>query len=321
MIGRMEDDVRVPVYLVNGFLEGGKTTFLRFTVAQEYFDIDETTLLILCEEGEEEYSRVELDAHDTEMVVVEDQEGFQEELLQNLEEKFRPGRVLVEYNGMWQTGDFHRMNLPEGWGIVQQITIIDASTCQVYMNNMKSLFMDMVRDSELIIFNRCTPELPLASFRRNIKAVNQRSEIIFENEDGELGNLFEEEMPFDISGPLVEIPLEDYGIWYLDALEHTDRYVGKSVRFRAMVMRDRRIGHGIFVPGRMAMACCEEDTSFIGFICKSDEAEKLKNGQWITLTAKVAEEYARAYRAKGPVLYAERIEESEPIPNDMVYFN
>ena len=49
----MEDDVRVPVYLVNGFLESGKSSFLRFTVSQEYFDIDEPTLLILCEEGEE----------------------------------------------------------------------------------------------------------------------------------------------------------------------------------------------------------------------------------------------------------------------------
>ncbi len=316
-----EDDVRVPVYLVNGFLEGGKTSFLRFTVAQEYFDIDEPTLLILCEEGEEEYDLRELADHDTRLEIVEDQEHFNEGFLQNLEEIYQPGRVLIEYNGMWQTGRLHQMELPEGWEIVQQITTIDASTCQVYMNNMKSLFMDMVRDSELVIFNRCTPELPLASFRRNIKAVNQRSEIIFEDEKGELDNIFEEEMPFDLDAPVVDIPLEDYGIWYLDALEHTDRYLGKTLRFRAQVMKDRRIGHGIFVPGRMAMACCEEDTSFIGFICKSDQAETLRNGQWITLTAKLAEEYARAYRAKGPVLYAESIEEADPLPDDMVFFN
>ena len=316
-----EDDVRVPVYLVNGFLEGGKTSFLRFTVAQEYFDIDEPTLLILCEEGEEEYDLRELADHDTRLEIVEDQEHFNEGFLQKLEEIYQPGRVLIEYNGMWQTGRLHQMELPEGWEIVQQITTIDASTCQVYMNNMKSLFMDMVRDSELVIFNRCTPELPLASFRRNIKAVNQRSEIIFEDEKGELDNIFEEEMPFDLDAPVVDIPLEDYGIWYLDALEHTDRYLGKTLRFRAQVMKDRRIGHGIFVPGRMAMACCEEDTSFIGFICKSDQAETLRNGQWITLTAKLAEEYARAYRAKGPVLYAESIEEADPIPDYMVFFN
>ena len=317
----MEEDVRVPLYLVNGFLEGGKTSFLSFTIGQEYFDIDEPTLLILCEEGEEEYDPEVLKAHDTQAVVVEDMDDFTPAFLRKLEEEYRPGRVLVEYNGMWQTSQFYQMELPAGWGIVQQITIIDASTCQVYMNNMKSLFVDMVRGSDLVILNRCDAEQPLASFRRNIKAVNQRAEIVFENESGEMEDIFQDEMPFDLNADIVEIPLEDYGIWYLDALEHTDRYVGKTVRFRAKVMKDRRIGHGLFVPGRMAMACCEEDTSFIGFVCKSPEAEKMKNGQWITLTAKMAEEYVRAYRDKGPVLYAVSIEDAEPIPDDMVYFS
>ena len=50
----MMDDIRVPIYLVTGFLESGKTTFLDFTLQQEYFAIDGKTLLILCEEGEEE---------------------------------------------------------------------------------------------------------------------------------------------------------------------------------------------------------------------------------------------------------------------------
>ena len=52
------DDIRVPIYLVTGFLESGKTTFLDFTLQQEYFAIDGKTLLILCEEGEEEYDMI-----------------------------------------------------------------------------------------------------------------------------------------------------------------------------------------------------------------------------------------------------------------------
>ena len=31
----MMDDIRVPIYLVTGFLESGKTTFLDFTLQQE----------------------------------------------------------------------------------------------------------------------------------------------------------------------------------------------------------------------------------------------------------------------------------------------
>ena len=49
------DEIRVPIYLITGFLESGKTTFLRFTLDQDYFQIDGKTLLILMEEGEEEY--------------------------------------------------------------------------------------------------------------------------------------------------------------------------------------------------------------------------------------------------------------------------
>jgi len=318
----MEEEIRVPVYLVNGFLESGKTTFLSFTISQEYFDIDELTLLILCEEGEEEYDGKMLRQHDTVSVAVPDEKTFGTEFLQNLEDFYQPGRVIIEYNGMWPTGDFYKMELPEGWGVIQQITTIDATTCQIYMNNMKSQFMDMVRGSEMVMFNRCTLEQPLLSFRRNIRAVNQQAEILFEDENGVMDNLFADIAPFNMDADIIDIPDSDYGIWYLDALENTERYKGKTVRFRAKVMKDRRrLGQETFVPGRMAMACCEEDTSFIGFVCKTEAAKDLKNGQWVMVTAKVDEEYVPAYKGVGPVLLGEKVEPAESIENDMVTFS
>ena len=44
-----------PVYVINGFLESGKTEFIRYTLAQPYFRIKGKTLLIVCEEGEIEF--------------------------------------------------------------------------------------------------------------------------------------------------------------------------------------------------------------------------------------------------------------------------
>ena len=44
-----------PVYVINGFLESGKTEFITYTLAQPYFQVRGKTLLILCEEGETEY--------------------------------------------------------------------------------------------------------------------------------------------------------------------------------------------------------------------------------------------------------------------------
>ena len=41
----------IPVFLITGFLESGKTTFLTQTIGEDYFAIKGTTLLLLCEEG------------------------------------------------------------------------------------------------------------------------------------------------------------------------------------------------------------------------------------------------------------------------------
>lgn len=41
-----------------------------------------------------------------------------------------------------------------------------------------------------------------------------------------------DEMPFDINAPIIEIPPEDYGIWFVDAMDNPDKYVDKIVRFK-----------------------------------------------------------------------------------------
>ncbi len=46
----IDEDV-MPVFLINGFLEAGKTQFLEFTMDQEYFQTEGKTLLSVCEEG------------------------------------------------------------------------------------------------------------------------------------------------------------------------------------------------------------------------------------------------------------------------------
>ena len=53
MIINQED--RLPVFVINGFLEAGKTQFISYTLQQDYFQSDGTTILVLCEEGDTEY--------------------------------------------------------------------------------------------------------------------------------------------------------------------------------------------------------------------------------------------------------------------------
>ena len=315
------DEIRVPIYLITGFLESGKTTFLRFTLDQDYFQIDGKTLLILMEEGEEEYDTKALAKNNTVVEVIEKEEDLTTERLEAMEIIHQPDRVVIEYNGMWLVSRFYDMKLPFGWGVEQQITCVDGSTFQVYMANMKSIFMDMVKYTDMVVFNRCKREDPLANYRRSIKVSNQSAEVIFEDEEGEIDDIFGDQMPFDVNAPVIEIPPEDYGIWFVDAMDHPDTYVGKTVRFKGRVMKPRGMGSKLFVPGRIAMTCCADDTTFLGFVCKSAFAPKLKEKEWVEVTAKVAFERRMEYQGDGVVLYAENVMPCEPLEEEMVYFN
>ena len=315
------DEIRVPIYLITGFLESGKTTFLRFTLDQDYFQIDGKTLLRLREEGEEEYDTKALAKNNTVVEVIEKEEDLTTERLEAMEIIHQPDRVVIEYNGMWLVSRFYDMKLPFGWGVEQQITCVDGSTFQVYMANMKSIFMDMVKYTDMVVFNRCKREDPLANYRRSIKVSNQSAEVIFEDEEGEIDDIFGDQMPFDVNAPVIEIPPEDYGIWFVDAMDHSDTYVGKTVRFKGRVMKPRGMGSKFFVPGRIAMTCCADDTTFLGFVCKSAFAPKLKEKEWVEVTAKVAFERRMEYQGDGVVLYAENVTPCEPLEEEMVYFN
>lgn len=294
----------VMVYLMTGFLDSGKSQFLKFTLAQDYFQIDGTTLLLLCEEGEEEYDAEELKKYGVVIETVDSQEELTEDLLAELDVKYRPERVVIEYNGMWKVSDFEKMKLPEGWGIEQKLTTVDASTFQMYLTNLKPLFVEMVRDAELVLFNRCTDLKPLAGYRRSVKVVSPQAEVIFEDENGEIENIFQDHVPYDLNAPVIEIRPEDYGIWYVDVMENPDRYRGKIVEYTARVLKPRSFPSKLFFPGRMAMTCCADDTTFLGYVCKSAYAPKLKAGQWVKIRAKV--EYAKLamYHGTGPVLEA-----------------
>ena len=211
--------------------------------------------------------------------------------------------------------------MPRGWGIIQEIVTVDSSCFQIYMNNMKSLFVEMVRNADMVIFNRASQELLLANFRRSVKVVNQAAEIIFEQEGGGIIDIFEDQLPYDLDQEVIDIAPEDYGIWYVDMMDNLEDYVGKTVRYSGQVLKSRDLEAGFFVPGRMAMTCCADDTQFIGYVCKWPDSKRLKMGSWVTVTAKIAEEYMEVYRDKGPVLYASEVVPAEKPEQELVYFN
>ena len=299
MFGRKREKKMKPVYVINGFLDSGKTDFFKYTLQQPYFRTKGETLLIVCEEGENEYDEKLLTMTNTILETIEDEEDFTPATLMALEAKYDPERVLIEYNGMW---NFKNFRLPKAWRLEQQITIIDASSFELYFTNMKSLLSEQLRNSELILFNRCDGIEDLATYKRNVKAINQKADIIFEDMNGEVDVTLDEDLPFDLNQDPIELNNFGYGMFYLDALEHVDRYDGKKVSFTAMVAKPFDMADNAFVPGRMAMTCCAEDMQFLGFKCEYDKASELKEKEWIKVTAEVRKALVPEYQGVGPLL-------------------
>lgn len=306
-----------PVYMINGFLESGKTEFICYTLAQPYFQIKGKTLLIVCEEGEVEYDASLLSKSRTVMEVIEEEEEFNTSNLVELEKKHRPERIIIEYNGMW---NFKNMKLPWHWNIEQQITTIDASTFPMYFTNMRSLLAEMLRKSEMIIFNRCDDVEDLGLYRRNVKAISPKADIVFEDSQGEVNQIFEDELPYNLDDPIIELDNEGYGIWYLDSMDNPERYEGKTVQFVGMVLKPSDFPEGFFVPGRMAMTCCADDMAFLGYACEYDKASLLKDRQWVKVTAKVTKEYFADYGGEGPVLKALSVEQTRAPKEEIISF-
>lgn len=309
-MGPMIDDDIMPVFLINGFLEAGKTEFLQFTMEQDYFQTEGKTLLIVCEEGDQEYDQGLLTKTKTAVVYIDSLEEMTPERLEELELLYNPERVLMEWNGMWNQDD---LRLPPDWMIYQQVTIIDASTFDLYVKNMKPLLGAMVRNSELVICNRCDGLEDLEGYRRTLKAMNNRCEIVFEDSEGEIEEVSEADLPYDMTADVICIDPEDYGIWYIDTMDKPDRYRGKVVEFTAMVLKSPEFPKNYFVPGRMAMTCCEADMTFLGYVCKAREARNLETRQWVRVRAKIEYEEWKDYGGVGPVLYAEFVNPDEPI--------
>jgi len=308
----LEDDM-IPVFLINGFLEAGKTKFLQFTMSQEYFRTEGKTLLIVCEEGDTEYDEELLKETGTTAVYLEDFRQMTPDYLTELELLNNPERVLIEWNGMWNQDE---LKLPKDWAIYQQITILDGSTLNLYLANMKPLLGAMLRGSELVICNRCdgVSDEVLTAYRRTIRAMCQKGQLVLEDEEGEIQQeMLEEDLPYDVNAPVIRIEPEDFGLWYFDCMDVPSRYEGKTVEFTGMVLKSPEFPKNYFVPGRMAMTCCEADMTFIGYVCKSKEARKLETKQWVRVKAKVAYEFWQDYGEKGPVLYAESVEPAEEI--------
>ena len=308
----------IPVYAFTGFLDSGKTKFIQETLEDERFNAGERTLLLIFEEGEEEYD-FSTYPHQNVYLEVLDQRTVTTKQLQALVKKHNPERIVAELNGMELVGNLYNQ-FPQDWVVAQEVMFADASTFIQYNANMRNLMMDKLMGAQMVVFNRLQPGSDTMPLHKIVRAANRRVDIMYDYLDGTTAfDDIEDPLPFDINAPVIEIKDEDYALWYRDMTEEPEKYHGKTVTFKCQAAMLRREKKGIFAPGRFVMTCCVDDIQFLGVPCFF--AGNVEPRAWYMVTAKISAEKHSLYHGElGPVLTAVNVTPAAPADPDVATF-
>ena len=293
---------QTPIYLFTGFLESGKTRMIQETMEDPNFNDGCNILLIVCEEGIEEYDPSRFCKQNVRQLLVEKESDLTPALLAEYTKKYEIDRVVIEYNGMWQLDSLYAA-LPRSWFIFQQLFFADASTILSYNANMRSLVYDKLKDADTVMFNRLDGVDRMA-LHKLVRAVSRRATIALDVGDELEYDEIEDPLPFDVNAPVVKIEDRDYAFFYRDLGESLPEWHGRTVKFKGLVARNRELAKNAVVIGRHVMTCCADDIAFSGMVCNFKGDVPFKTGDWLIVTAELRVEKHKLYGGDGPVLYA-----------------
>ena len=307
---------QLPVYLFTGFLEGGKTHIIQESMEDKKFNSGEKTLLIQCEEGEEEFDFSRFWGQNVYLEHIESEAEVTTANLSALAKKHKIDRVIIEYNGMWSLNTLYQ-NMPKDWVIYQEMMFADANTFLSYNANMRQLMVDKLLNCEMIVLNRTPAVIDKEEIHRVVRGVSRRAAITYDYPDGHVEyDEIEDPLPYDLEADVVKIEDNDYAIFYRDLSEEMDRYDGKTVKFKGIVARDG----STVLAGRHVMTCCADDIAYHPLVCIFEKTPSLKTRDWVTLTGEIRVESHKLYRGEGPVLYVKSTEFAVPPAQEVATF-
>ena len=292
----------LPVFLFTGFLDSGKTTFLQSMLEDPGFNEGQRTLVILCEEGEEELVPSRFSINNVTIHTVDSVAELTPANLSLWQRKAAATRIMIEYNGMWQMNDLFG-RLPENWGIAQETMMVDASTIAAFNANMRQLVVDKLNTAELVIFTRVEPEQDKMELHKLVRDISRGAQIVYDLTDGtSVEDDIEDPLPFDINADIIEIADRDYALFYRDLVDEPAKYEGKTVRYKGLCASNMRMPKDTFLAGRHIMTCCEADIAYCPLVCKWDRAKLVKHKSWGIVEGRINVQFSNIYGKKGPVV-------------------
>ena len=313
--------MRIPIFLFNGLLESGKTAFINEMLKKPVFADGNKTVVISGEEGIEEYDLQALEKRNISVVMVEEEDEFDEALMDRIYKEYKPQRVLIEYNGMWEVAKPFEMKWPKGWFLYQVMTLLNAETYNLYINNMRSIMISHFSCTDLVIINRMTEETNISGIRGAVKSINPTAKL-FEADEAFNMQAIKDELPYDVKADIIDISKENYGIWYIDTWEKPELYNGKKVRVRGLFFQDPQDPKDCFSFGRFSMPCCADDIALMGLYCHNIGKPKCQNKDSIEIVAEIRYQKEEVYEGdKGPVLYVKSIEKASENQEELVVFS
>lgn len=168
--------MRIPVVVVAGFLDTGKTTIAREILKRS--GKPEEWLVLICEHGEEAYGE------EYETVSIDAMEDLDFSFLRDLIEKYPGRRFLLEYNGTWPLTSLYQIRLPSGM-VIQNVTyVLDGSTAEVYIRNMGPMLLEQMNFADCFFFTNCHPNDKVDKLLRQL---NQKAVIVDDCSDEGIG--------------------------------------------------------------------------------------------------------------------------------------
>lgn len=206
--------------------------------------------------------------------------------------------------------------LPTDCEIVQAGFAFDSKMFPSTMHNNA----DWAHRADVIIFTHCDDDQ--ATVLRKMALSKQTEAAMYLQYENDFIEAYEEEFdvcPFDLDADVIDIPLDDFGIWYFDLMEQPDRYTGRLVALTAILVQSEQ-HDDVLCLGRYAKISGQEDISLLSLPCEGAPLTDYPDHTWLNVTAKVCWERNPIYKKEGAVLHLTSAEICDAPDGHIVHF-